>query len=176
MILTAAEIENACLQGDLISDQFERDNLDGCAYEFRVGRFAYRYDHANRSAIREESDRHVIYPFETLAIVTLERINLDAQHFLQVHLKGSLFAVGVIPVCTAADPGFSNYLGLTLTNISARPIELKSGERFAKGVFHQLSHPAEKIYSGSHGDARYTWPYPAHLQMADFSAETYVYR
>jgi deoxycytidine triphosphate deaminase len=173
MILTDTEIEELCRRGELISEGFDGTNLQGCAYEFRVSRFAYRYDYDRRSTIREDSESHVIYPFESVAIITLERVHLDATHYLQIHLKGTLFALGVIPVATAADPGFSNHLGLTLTNLSARPIELKVGERFAKGVFHRLSKPVKKMYTGQHGDATLTWPYPGHLHLAKFSVEDY---
>ena len=105
MILTDTQIVEMCQRGELISEGFDESSVDGCAYEFRVSQFAHRYDHDRRSSILEEQASHVIYPFESVVIVTQERVHLDARHFLQIHLKGSLFALGIIPVCTAGQPG-----------------------------------------------------------------------
>jgi dCTP deaminase len=172
-ILSASDIRGHVQKGLLISDGFEEDNLGGCCYEFRAGPIAYRYNYEQKSTRQEKKDLHVIYPFETMTIITMEKVLLDANHFLFVFSKGSMFSLGVVPVCTGADPGFSGHLGITLTNISARPIRVPAGTRLIKGWFSRLSSPATKLYTGQHGDATMNWPYPNQFHADEFDAAEY---
>jgi hypothetical protein len=94
----------------------------------------------------------------------MERIELDAGHFLHLSSKGSLFSQALTPVCTAADPGFRGYLGITMTNLSSRSIQLSEGTGFVKGSFFQLPENVEKTYTGQHGDATMSWPFPTQFQ------------
>jgi dCTP deaminase len=172
-ILSTSDIRTHVKNGLLISDGFNEDNLGGCCYEFRAGPIAYRYNYEQKSTRQEKTDLHMIYPFETMTIITMEKVLLDAKHFLFLFSKGSMFSLGVVPVCTGADPGFSGHLGITLTNISARPIRVPAGTRLIKGWFSRLTSPATKLYTGQHGDATMNWPYPNQFHADDFDLKEY---
>jgi deoxycytidine triphosphate deaminase len=171
-LLSDGQIAERCRKGLLISEEFAEKQLMGCCYEFRVGRIAYSYDYEKKITKQQQSKIHIIYPFETLTIVTMEKINLDNQHFLLLFSKGSLFSLGLTPVSTAADPGFRGPLGITMTNLSARPIQFSAGTGFIKGSFFQLAKEAVNTYVGQHGDATMSWPYPSqfHTEPLDFES------
>src|SRR5262249_44178036 len=78
--------------------------------------------------------------------------------------KGSLFSVGLSPVCTYADPGFSGNLGVVTQNISDKYIELPVGEAIAKVDFSRLSKAVDRPYQGQHGYKTEIWPIKYHLQ------------
>ena len=170
-LLVDSQIEELCNQGFLISSDFDPRLLKGCTYEFRAGEFAYTYDYEKKITRQQRGEKHVLNPFETLTIITIEEVNIDKNHFLMLFSKGSLFSLGLTPVFTAADPGFTGRLGITMTNLSIRPIEIEKGVSIVKGCFFQLSKKSSKPYTGQHGDARMTWPYPSqfHLEPSDFS-------
>jgi len=173
VIMTDGEVRPLCHKHQLIRDGFRDEHLRGCTYEFTVGRIAYRYDYQQKSSRQEQNDRHIIYPFETLTVVTHEQVDIDWDHYLFLHSKGFLFSLGVVPVCTGADPGFSGHLGITLTNLSARPIVLPVGTRFLKGVFCRLDQTVKQGYIGQHGDATMDWPYPSQFQADKFDLVEY---
>ncbi len=170
MLLTDVEIEKA----NFIIRDYDAASLRGCTYEFRVSDIAYRYDYDARVSRQERSDNHVIRPLETVTIITKETVCLDRLHFLSLFSKGFLFSLGIVPVSTGADPGFEGRLGITLTNMSARPVKLPVDTRFVKGIFHQLLHETARPYAGQHGDASVSWPYPAQFHEENFSQREYI--
>ena len=171
-LLTDNEIARKCHKGILVTENYSQKQLAGCCYEFRVGSISYSYDYENKTTKQLRGDVHTIYPFETLTIITLEKVALDSIHFLSLFSKGSLFSMGLTPICTAADPGFKGHLGITMTNLSIRPIQFQKGQGFIKGTFHQLSQKASRPYVGQHGDATMSWPYPSqfHMDPPDFDS------
>jgi len=173
-VLTDAQIRNEVERGNLVVEGFDEGHLHGCTYEFTAGRIAYRYDYDEKNSRQEQSDRHVLLPFETATVVTAEKIKIDTRHFLFLYSKGSLFSLGLVPVCTGADPGFSGHLGITITNLSARPVVVPSGTRIVKGVFFRLSEDVEKHYVGQHGDATMGWPYPSQYHSDEFDETEYA--
>ncbi|GEM_PF-5582253 len=171
-ILTDVEVAAECLEKRLIVEGYDEQQLKGCCYEFRVSNLAYSYDYENKLTRQQQSDQHIIQPFQTLTIVTIEKVSLDKQHFLLLFAKGSLFSIGLTPVSTAADPGFVGKLGITLTNMSVRPIRLRVGTPFVKGCFFNLGNEVAHPYVGQHGDATMSWPYPSqfHTEPDDFNS------
>ena len=171
-LLTDQEIEEMASQDLLISENFTKAQLDGCCYEFRVGEIAYTYDYKNRITRQEVRDEHIINPMETVTIITKEKVNLDQKHYLFLFSKGTLFSVGLTAVATAADPGFKGHLGITMTNLSMRPIRLINGMGFVKGNFYRLHKKVKNAYVGQHGDATMSWPYPSqfHTEPKNFES------
>lgn len=170
-LLGDAEIQILIDKKHLILENFDKSQLSGCCYEFRVGDVSYSYDYENKTTRQSVADTHTINPFETLTIITMEKVELDFSQFLILFSKGSLFSVGLTPVSTAADPGFRGYLGITMTNLSTRPIEFKKGDGFVKGYFLNMGQNVSKHYVGQHGDAKMSWPYPSqfHTEPEDFT-------
>ena len=171
-LLSDGQILTLCNEGKLISEGFEKNGLSGCTYEFRVGEISYTYDYEKKVTRQKRGSEHLINPFETITLVTMEKVNLDSSHFLALYSKGSLFSLGLTAVSTAADPGFRGHLGITMTNLSARPIRLSKGTGFLKGYFVELAEPSLLSYTGQHGDATMSWPYPSqfHTEPPDFEA------
>jgi dCTP deaminase len=100
----------------------------------------------------------------------MEEVKLNELHFLHLFSKGSLFSLGLTAVSTGADPGFRGHLGITMTNLSSRPIRFQVGMGFVKGIFYELAEAATVTYTGQHGDAHMSWPYPSqfHLEPENF--------
>lgn len=169
-LLSDNEIIEEISKNLLISENFNSNQLSGCCYEFRVGNISYTYDYEKRITQQKVQECHIINPFETITIVTIEKVNLDSRHFLLLFSKGSLFSMGLTPVSTAADPGFRGHLGITMTNLSARPVQLNTGTGFVKGSFFKLNKNVTSMYVGQHGDATMSWPYPSqfHTNPVDF--------
>jgi deoxycytidine triphosphate deaminase len=170
MILSDADIRDS----GFVSHAFDNSSLRGCTYEFRVSEIAYRYDYDQRVSRQECSDSHLINPLETVTVITMETVNIGRKHFLSLYSKGFLFSLGIVPVCTGADPGFEGRLGISLTNVSARPVVLPVGTRFVKGTFHEMTRAAERPYAGQHGDATVSWPYPSQFHVAQFDQAHYL--
>lgn len=168
ILLTDEQVEDA----NLIVEDFDPSLLRGCCYEFRVGPICYVYNYEEKKARQLDRQVHLIRPMEIITIVTMEKVSLDRRHFLNLWAKGSMFSVGLAPICTAADPGFVGHLGITITNLSARPVSLKVGTRFVKGAFYRLSRDVKHAYVGQHGDAKLSWPYPDqfHTEPPDFAS------
>jgi dCTP deaminase len=72
--------------------------------------------------------------------------------------KGRLFSVGILPVNTYADPGFTGRLGITLYNASQRYLKISPGEPIAKIEFSVLPKPVSREYRGQHGYETEIWP------------------
>ena len=68
----------------------------------------------------------------------MERISLPDRLLGRVLAKGQLFSIGILPVCTYADPGFDGRLGITLFNFSRHYISIKPGQPIAKIEFSIL--------------------------------------
>lgn len=78
--------------------------------------------------------------------------------------KGSLFSVGLTPVATYADPGFSGNLGIVTQNISDKYIILPKLEPIAKADFTRLTGAVNRPYRGQHGFGTQIWPIKHQLQ------------
>lgn len=167
-LLTDEQVE----ESNLIVEDFDPSLLRGCCYEFRVGPICYVYNYEEKTTRQLDRQAHLIQPMETITIVTMEKVSLDRWHFLNLWAKGSMFSVGLTPICTAADPGFVGHLGITITNLSVRPVSLKVGTRFVKGAFFRLGREVKHAYVGQHGDAELSWPYPNqfHTEPPDFTS------
>jgi hypothetical protein len=77
--------------------------------------------------------------------------------------KGQLFSIGIVPVNTYADPGFSGRLGITLFNASHRYLVIAPGQAIAKIEFAKLGASVSRPYSGQHGYETGIWPIPTQL-------------
>ncbi len=75
-----------------------------------------------------------------------------------------MFSVGLSPVSTYADPGFSGNIGIVTQNLSDKFIELPIGESIAKVDFSLLSNEVERPYRGQHGFQTQIWPIRHQLQ------------
>jgi dCTP deaminase len=80
----------------------------------------------------------------------VERFTLPTNVVGIIHDKSSLARRGLAVQNTVAEPGWSGYLTLELTNHSAEPIMLFSGSAVCQVIFHFLDEPTDRPYSGKY--------------------------
>ena len=69
-----------------------------------------------------------------------------------------LFSIGILPVNTYADPGFSGHLGIVMHNLLNSYIKINPGDPIAKIEFSCLNDAVSKPYEGQHGYQTEIWP------------------
>ncbi|RUW75201.1 MULTISPECIES: hypothetical protein [unclassified Mesorhizobium] len=138
--------------------------LEGACYELRMGSVYYDLTEGGKRIALTPGQMVLIKPGHRVVLITAEDFNVPSDILVRVVSKGSLFSVGLSPVATYADPGFSGNLGIVTQNISDKYIELPQGEPIAKADFTRLSTPAEHLYKGQHGFQVGIWPIKTHLQ------------
>ena len=79
---------------------------------------------------------------------TVERFCIPNDLMAIVHDKSTWARLGIVVQNTVAEPGWRGYLTLELTNHSRQPIEIWSGTRLRRWLFHMLSRSANRAYSG----------------------------
>lgn len=161
--LTDGEIRAEIDSGRLIRNA-EANSLAGACYELRMGSVYYDL---SENAARFELDpqaKVLIKPGHRVVLITAEDVDIPHDILVRIVSKGSLFSVGLSPVATYADPGFSGNLGIVTENVSDKYIELPQGTGIAKAEFTRLSGPVTKPYVGQHGFQAGIWPIKTHLQ------------
>ena len=81
---------------------------------------------------------------------TMERFSLPPDIVAIMHDKSSLARVGIAVQNTVAEPGWSGYLTLEITNHSNNSFTFRQGDAVCQAVFHQLDEPTELPYSGKY--------------------------
>jgi dCTP deaminase len=163
MILTDHEIADAIAAGELVLNA-DNDRLGPACYELRMGRVYYDLTEADRRIDVGDAGKILIKPGHRVVLITLEKLVVPPNIIARIVSKGSLFSVGLSPVCTSADPGFQGNLGIVTQNISESYIELPVGEPIAKVDFSRLTGNVEHSYQGQHGFQAQIWPIKHHLQ------------
>lgn len=138
--------------------------LAGACYELRMGDVYYDLTEGGSRIALAVGQAALIKPGHRVVLITKEELDVPADILTRVVSKGSLFSVGLSPVATYADPGFSGNLGVVTQNISDKYVELPQGEPVAKADFTRLTDAASTLYNGQHGFQMGIWPIKSHLQ------------
>jgi dCTP deaminase len=182
-VLTDDDIRREADQGRLIAENFSPVNVRQACYELRAGDVYYELSGEKKRIVLKTPDDFVLLkPYQLAVIITLETLDMPADVIGRVLMKGKLFSLGLVPVNTYADPGFSGRLGIVIYNASPRYIRISQGEAIAKMEFERLHAPVRKPYTGQHGYQTEIWPIPDHMilpveqarrdpRVADFGAE-----
>lgn len=163
MTLTDREIAQAITSGTLVLNA-DPDRIGPASYELRMGHVYYDLTEAERRIEVGGKDKILIKPGHRVVLITLEKLVVPPDLIARVVSKGTLFSVGLGPVCTYADPGFQGNLGIVTQNISDKYIELPVGEPIAKIDFSKLTEKVARPYQGQHGFQTQIWPIKHHLQ------------
>ena len=163
MTLTDHDIADAIDLGKLVLNG-EKANLGPACYELRMGHVYYDLTEADRRIEVSDAGKILIKPGHRVVLITLEKLAVPPDIIARVVSKGSLFSIGLSPVCTYADPGFQGNLGIVTQNISDKYIELQVGEPIAKVDFSKLTRKVDRPYQGQHGFQAQIWPIKHHLQ------------
>jgi len=149
--------------GRLIENGTEEQAAGAC-YELRIGSVYYDLTESGHPIQLSVDEDVLIKPGHRIVLITHEAINVPDDVLARVVSKGSLFSVGLSPVATYADPGFSGNIGIVTQNISDKYIVLPQLESIAKADFTRLSNTATSLYNGQHGFKTQIWPIKHHLQ------------
>jgi dCTP deaminase len=152
-----AAIREMGLAGKLIVENFDERNIKQACYELRASKLYYE---PPQPQTQEASDFILLRPNQLIVVITLESIELPANVLARILTKGQLFSIGIQPVNTYADPGFSGRLGIVLHNASTNYIRINPGDAIAKLEFSRLERAVEKPYQGQHGYQTKIWPIP----------------
>jgi hypothetical protein len=88
----------------------------------------------------------VIQPGELVSIVTDERLTLPAFVSGKIFSKGRMPSLGLLGTSTTIDPGFDNYLHVTVVNVGGASVRLPRGLAIAKVELVRLPSPVERPY------------------------------
>ncbi|MFJ8811635.1 dCTP deaminase [Amycolatopsis thermoflava] len=166
-VLTDVELIAEAEKGILISENFQKKNVQQTCYELRAGNTYYDISNgAKRNDLRSADDYILVKPHQMIVVITKEGLNLPADIVGRILMKGKLFSLGLQPVNTYADPGFSGRLGIVIYNTSPKYIKIEPGTAIAKIEFERLAMPVSRPYSGQHGYQTEIWPLSTHLILS----------
>lgn len=161
--LSDVEIETRMAKGELVRNGSTRQLGPAC-YELRMGTVYYDLTEGDRRIDVPANGTVLIKPGHRVVLISLEELVIPNDVIARVTSKGSLFSIGLSPVSTYADPGFSGNIGIVTQNLSEKFIELPVGEPISKVDFSMLSSSARKPYCGQHGFQTQIWPIRHQLQ------------
>lgn len=133
-------------------------------YELRMGQIYYDLTEDDKRIDASANRSVLIKPGHRVVLITQEELVIPHDIIARVTSKGSLFSIGLSPVSTYADPGFSGNLGVVTQNLSDKYIEIPVGEPIAKVNFSTLSGAVQNPYKGQHGFQTQIWPIKHQLQ------------
>ncbi len=161
--LSDIEIETCMAKGELVKNGSAKQLGPAC-YELRMGNVYYDLTEGDRRIDVPAGGSVLIKPGHRVVLITLEELAVPHNVIARIASKGSLFSIGLSPVSTYADPGFSGNIGIVTQNLSEKFIELPIGESIAKVDFSMLSSDARNPYRGQHGFQTQIWPIKHQLQ------------
>lgn len=161
--LSDFEIEARMAKGELVRNG-STTQLGPACYELRMGTVYYDLTEGDRRIDVPPRGTVLIKPGHRVVLITLEELAIPHDIIARVTSKGSLFSIGLSPVSTYADPGFSGNIGIVTQNLSDKFIELPVGEPISKIDFSVLSSNAKRPYRGQHGFQTQIWPIRHQLQ------------
>jgi dCTP deaminase len=165
MTLSDADISAAMARGQLIKNG-DAGQVSGACYELRLGNVYYDLTESDHPIQVTPGQDILIKPGHRVVLITYEELEVPHDMLTRVVSKGSLFSIGLSPVATYADPGFSGNLGIVTQNISDKYILLPQLEPIAKADFTQLTGNVTRPYRGQHGFRTQIWPIKHQLQKS----------
>lgn len=159
-LLTDEDIEYLGSNGLLITKNYEKYQVHQTCYELRVGEVAYFLlrEEINRKIEVDVNNPIIMRPGDVVTIITYEEVQLPDNLLGRIISKGHLFSIGLSPVITFVDPGFSGKLGITFINHSKRSVKFRYKESICKIEFEKLGKKVKNPYRGQHNFASEIWP------------------
>lgn len=163
MILSDIDIKERVNNGELIK-KYDSTRIGPSSYELRMSNVYIDLTEGNKRIELKFNQEVIIKPGHRVVLLTEEELNLPNDIMARVISKGSLFSIGLTPICTNADPGFMGQLGLVVQNISDKYIVFPQREPLAKIDFSLLTQKCSQTYNGQHGYGTKVWPIKEQLQ------------
>ncbi|MDD2732341.1 MAG: hypothetical protein PHF56_00245 [Desulfuromonadaceae bacterium] len=165
--LNDRQIIELCENSELITGDYLPKQVQQACYELRAGTVYYDLTEGHKRITVPDGGNVLIKPRHMVAIITREELKLPLDMLGRILTKGAFFSLGLTPVNTYADPGFSGNLGIVLFNSSINHIKIPIDSSIAKIEFSRLMYPVEGTYSGQHGYKTSIWPIREDLLMTD---------
>ncbi len=165
--LNDRQIKEKCEKGELITGDYLPKQVHQACYELRAGTVYYDLTEGHKRITVQDGCGILIKPRHMVAIITKEELKLPLDMLGRILTKGAFFSLGLTPVNTYADPGFSGNLGIVFFNSSVNHIKIPVDSSIAKIEFSRLMYPVESTYSGQHGYKTSIWPIREDLLMTD---------
>ncbi|MGL5217414.1 MAG: dCTP deaminase [Aeromonas hydrophila] len=137
----------------------DKSCIGASTYEVRMGDVFFDLTENNKRETLFFNQKVIIKPGHRVVLITKEELKIPDNIVARIISKGSLFTIGLSPVATMADPGFTGRIGLVTQNLSDKYIVLEQGEKLAKVEFSFLASSSSKPYQGQHGFQLQQWPY-----------------
>lgn len=163
--LTDVEICNEMKEGRLVKNG-DVNQVSGACYELRLGNVYYDLTESDHPIQIVPGQDILIKPGHRVVLITNEELDVPNNILTRVVSKGSLFSIGLSPVATYADPGFSGNLGIVTQNVGDKYILLPQLEPIAKADFTRLNGDVAHPYRGQHGFRTQIWPIKHQLQKS----------
>ena len=90
--------------------------VEGSSYQLRLGNVYYDLSENGKRFELAEGEKILVKPGHRVVLITKEEFDVPADIVSRVVSKGSLFSIGLSPVATYADPGFTGNLGIVTQN------------------------------------------------------------
>ena len=165
--LADKDIITYCKEGKLIIEEYCEKNIKQACYELRASNIYYDLVNGNKKNVLNQDEYILIKPKQMVVIITMETLELPLNILGRILTKGKLFSIGLLPVNTYADPGFTGQLGVVFNNLSNNFIKIYPGETIAKIEFCKLENSVSKPYSGQHGYQTKIWPVPIDMILTE---------
>jgi dCTP deaminase len=163
-ILSDIDIKAQIAVNKLIYDG-DPSHVGPACYELRMGSIYYDLTESDKQIDASASGYALIKPGHRVVLITEEELKIPNNIIARVSSKGSLFSIGLSPVSTYADPGFTGKLGIVTQNLSDKYIKIPIREYIAKIDFSLLTKTSENPYQGQHGFQTQIWPIKHQLQQ-----------
>lgn len=163
MILSDIDIKERVRKGELIKG-YDDKRIGPSSYELRMSKVYIDLTEDNKRIELGFNQDVIIKPGHRVVLLTEEELDLPKNIMARIISKGSLFSIGLTPICTNADPGFKGQMGLVVQNISDKYIIFPQGEPLAKIDFSLLKQECSQVYNGQHGYSTQIWPIKKQLQ------------
>ncbi|EPK9524632.1 dCTP deaminase domain-containing protein, partial [Klebsiella aerogenes] len=105
-VFSNTKILHAIQHDNLIMD-YDLNNIGPANYDLRMGNYYYDLNESDHPIQLQPNQKVIIKPGHLVVLITKEKLNIPNNVIGRVISKGSLFSIGLTPVCTNADPGFS---------------------------------------------------------------------
>ncbi len=146
-ILVDDDIRRLGQAGQLIVDNFSKDQIRQTCYNLRVGTSAFSWSRRESIEIKPEVPL-VIKPRETINVNTLEKIILPSFVAARIYSRVGLVSGGMSHTSAYADPGFEGCLRISIVNHGNRTIVLRHRDGFCKIEFVKLGRSVITPYLG----------------------------
>lgn len=154
-VLAAQDIEWAITHNQLKITPFFNDKqiAHGMSYGLSAAGYDVRIDLSSRRPIAgDASDFIMLEPGKFMLAVTMEYIDIPNDLIVFVHDKSTWARKGLAVQNTVLEPGWRGFTTLELTNHGNDSLAIFHGQPIAQFVFHKLSSPTNKPYTGKYQD------------------------